>query len=324
MENIINAFRENKYIKEKQFGNISSFNFTKSAFHNKIWDEQTMKARGLFINTSKNKVIARAYDKFFNINERPETTLKALRYKFIFPITAYVKENGFLGIVSYNEEGNSLFITTKSTPCGDYAEWFKDILYKALSDTTLENMKNYSKEHNVSFVFECVDMINDPHIIEYNQNQLFLLDIVYNNISYQKYDFQELCETAEYFGLPHKEKAFEIKSWKEFLEWYHIIENEEFKYDDRYIEGFVIEDSCGYMVKVKLFYYNFWKKMRSITQDVFKKGATSEKRESSLDNPLAIQYYNYIKSLKEKQDNVPKDICSLRKMFYSSNHFTLK
>ena len=67
------ALRSNRYIQEKKFGNISSFNFTNKAFYDKVWDEQTTKARGLYLDTMKGKVAARAYDKFFNINERPET-----------------------------------------------------------------------------------------------------------------------------------------------------------------------------------------------------------------------------------------------------------
>ena len=110
------ALRQSKYIQEKQYGNISSFNFTKTAFYDKAWDEQTIRARGLYINIPKQKVVARAYNKFFNINERSDTKLDMLQYRMKFPVTAYVKENGFLGIVSYNDEDDSLFVTTKSSP----------------------------------------------------------------------------------------------------------------------------------------------------------------------------------------------------------------
>ncbi len=63
------ALRSNRYIQEKKFGNISSFNFTNKAFYDKVWDEQTTKARGLYLDTMKGKVAARAYDKFFSIQE---------------------------------------------------------------------------------------------------------------------------------------------------------------------------------------------------------------------------------------------------------------
>jgi hypothetical protein len=50
---------------------ISSFNFTEAAFNNKVWNAQTIKARGLFIDAKTNKVLGRSYDKFFNVDEVP-------------------------------------------------------------------------------------------------------------------------------------------------------------------------------------------------------------------------------------------------------------
>lgn len=313
--------RNNRYIQEKKYGNISSFNFTKTAFYDKVWDEQTTKARGLYINVPQQKVVARAYDKFFNINERPETKLDMLQYKLSFPAVAYVKENGFLGIVSYNSEDESLFVTTKSSPDGDFAGWLKAILEAQVPADTMDAMKEYAKEHNVSFVFECVDMKNDPHIIEYPENKLFLLDIVYNEMQYKKYSFEELCNVADEFGLVHKEKAYVLESWQEFFDWYYEVTSEDYKYNGKNIEGFVIEGADGYMVKLKLTYYNFWKFMRSIAHEAIRKGYIDSRRTSALTTPLANQFYGWVKTLHDSDDldSVPKDICTLRNLFLNSD-----
>ena len=61
--------RQNKFIQEKQFGNISSFNFTRDAFYDKIWNDQTVKARGLYIDTDRMEVICRGFPKFFSVSE---------------------------------------------------------------------------------------------------------------------------------------------------------------------------------------------------------------------------------------------------------------
>ena len=315
------GLRQNRFIQEKQYGNISSFNFTKQAFYDKVWDDQTTKARGLYINVPKQKVVARAYDKFFNINERPETKLDMLQYKLTFPAVAYVKENGFLGIVSYNEEDESLFVTTKSCPDGDYAGWLKDMLEAKVPAETREKMRTYARDNNVSFVFECVDMKNDPHIIEYPESKLFLLDIVYNDMQYRKYSFEQMCSVADEFGLTHKEKAFVLESWQEFFDWYYEVVSEDYKYNGREIEGFVVEGANGYMVKLKLAYYNFWKFMRSIAREAVKKGYIDSRRTSSLVTPLANQFYGWVKTLHDTEDleSVPKDICTLRKLFFATD-----
>lgn len=317
---VIVQLRNNKYVKEKPYGNISSFNFTKHAFYNKIWDEQTTKARGLYINIPQQKVVARAYDKFFNINERPETKLDMLQHKFLFPVTAYVKENGFLGIVAYNHENDSLFVTTKSSPEGDYATWFSEMLHRKFDYETLAAMKEFSKTNEVSFVFECVDILHDPHIIEYPESQVVLLDIVYNDINYRKISFEQMCKFADKYGIAHKDKAIVLKSWQDLFDWYYTVTADDYKYKGRHIEGFVLEDSAGYMVKLKLQYYNFWKFMRGIAQETIRIGYIPGKRTSALTTPLANQFYAWLKSLRTAQDvdTIPRDICSLRKMFLNS------
>ena len=310
------ALRSNRYIQEKKFGNISSFNFTNKAFYDKVWNEQTTKARGLYLDTMKGKVAARAYDKFFNINERPETKFDMLQYKLQFPVTAYVKENGFLGIVSYNEYEDDLFVASKSTIDSQFAQWFKDMLYEKVSSDNIIKMKEFIKENNVSFVFECVDMKNDPHIIEYPESELFLLDIVRNDMEFSKYEYDQMVDIANQFGLTHKEKAFEIATWQEFYDWYYDILEEDYEYNGRKIEGFVIEDSVGYMTKLKLTYYNFWKFMRSISHEAIRNGYI--RKTSALTTPTANEFYAWVRKLHdvEDKDSIPKDICTLRRLFY--------
>lgn len=313
---IIIALRSNKYIQEKRFGNISSFNFTNKAFYDKVWDEQTTKARGLYLDTMKGKVVARAYDKFFNVNERPENKFDMLQFKLQFPVTAYVKENGFLGIVSYDEYNDDLFIASKSTIDSQFAQWFRDMLYAKISPEKIMELKEYIKKHDVSFVFECVDMKNDPHIIDYAESELFLLDIVNNQMEFVKYEYEEICDIANHFGITHKEKAFEIATWQEFFDWYYDILEEDYEYNGRKIEGFVIEDSVGFMTKLKLTYYNFWKFMRSISHEAIRKGYIS--KTSALTTPTANEYYAWVRKLHdvEDKDSITKDICTLRSLFY--------
>ena len=316
VEDVIVSLRRNRYIQEKKFGSISSFNYTDKAFEDKIWDEQTTKARGLYLDTVKNQVVARSYDKFFNINERPETKFEMLQHKLTFPVTAYVKENGFLGIVSYNEYEDGLFAASKSTIDSQYAQYFQGMLQRTVSAENLEKMKEYCKEKKVSFVFECVDMENDPHIIEYPENRLFLLDIVHNSMKFVKYEYDTMCYVANQFGLTPKEKACEIADWQGFYDWYYDVCEEDYEYEGRRIEGFVIEDSTGYMTKLKLTYYNFWKYMRSISREAIRKGYIT--KTSALTTPLANEYYAWVRKLHDAEhvDSIPRDICSLRRMFY--------
>lgn len=315
MADTIIALRANKYIQEKRFGNISSFNFTGKAFYNKIWNEQTVKCRGLYIDTEKEKVAARSYDKFFNINERPETKFDMLQNKLQFPVTAYVKENGFLGIVSYDEYNDDLLIATKSTIDSQFAIWLKEMLYRKVSAENIAKMKSIAKRDDVSFVFECVDMKHDPHVIDYPESGLYLLDIVFNRMDFEKFNYENMCKTADLLGLKHKEKAYVLNNWQDFYDWYYDVLQDDYKYNGRVIEGFVIEDSAGYMIKLKLAYYNFWKFMRSVAREAIRYGYI--KRTSALTTPLANEFYGWVRTLHgTDSDLIPKDICTLRRMFY--------
>lgn len=313
--------RNSRFVQEKQYGNISSFNFTRTAFEDRVWNDLTIRARGLYINIPKQKVVARAYDKFFRVNERPETKMDILQYKLQFPATAYVKENGFLGLVSYNEETDDLFITTKSSPDGDYAMWFKNLLGAKLSRDQLKRMKELAQELDSTFVFECVDMVHDPHVIEYPESELFLLDIVKNDMKFQKQPYEQIVQYAAEIGITPKEKAFVIETWQDFFDWFYKVMDEDYLYNGRHVEGFVVEDAAGYMIKLKLAYYNFWKFMRGISAETLRKGYVDKKRISGFVTPLANHYYAWIKTQFSPggSEGVPRDICSLRKMFTESD-----
>ena len=129
VEELVQILRSDEGVMEKRFGNIASFNFKRSVFFDRNWNARTITARGLFINTNTNDIVARSYNKFFNINEFEHCDIASLSRIFQFPVTCYRKENGFLGIVGYNAESDGLVITAKTSISGDFQAWFSKILY---------------------------------------------------------------------------------------------------------------------------------------------------------------------------------------------------
>lgn len=327
---IVTKMRSDRNIYEKSFGRISSFNFTKQAFANKAWSDIVNKARGLYIDTKDYNVVGRAYEKFFNLNERPETKLDALQHSLKFPVSAYVKENGFLGIIGWNPEVDDLLIASKSTIEGEYTAYFRQALEDVYGQSVMDGIRDYIKEHNVSFVFECCDPINDPHIIRYARPHVVLLDVVKNQIQYEHIPYHELRDLAETLRLEVKKEAKRLENWAEFYEWYQQVTAEDYLYLGKHIEGFVLEDSSGFMFKLKLYYYNFWKHMRSVAQSVLAYG--QYRYTGSLTSVMANEFYGFCKKkaeslspterqqLKQKSFN---NICTLRDEFFKwkeTNH----
>lgn len=316
---ILEKLRADKFVQEKDLGNdVSSFNFTREAFYESNWNTQTILARGLFLNNKTGDVVARSYEKFFKINETRQTELASLKERLVFPVNAYLKENGFLGIVSYLK--NDLFVASKSTNKGDYVEYFK-ILLEPYKEKLLELFRNKTLE-NVSLVFEVIDIDNDPHIIKYDKSQIVLLDIIENNIEFKKFDYKKVQKIAEELGCKAKKLAYTLNDWNEFRNLYLATQDYEYKYNDNFIEGFVFEDSSGFMVKVKTEYYNEWKKLRTVSTMVLKCGYL--RKTGMLVNELENLFYGFLRKTynnyynkEEKTYPFKTDIISLRDKYLS-------
>ena len=171
-----------------------------------------------------------------------------------------------------------------------------------------------------SFVFECVDPENDPHIIEYKKLKLVLLDMICNTLPYLFIDYETLKKIGNSIGVPVKERAFEIKDWETFKELYENVQSTEYKYKGEYIEGFVFVDANGFMTKCKTGYYNFWKFMRSVADATLRAGYY--RSTGTLDTKAANLFYGFCKELYNKDYNketksypYKTDIISLRKMY---------
>ena len=320
---VIEYMRASKFVNEKSFGNISSFNFTRKAFDNKEWDGITTKARGLYIDTEHNEIVARGYEKFFNLNEVSETKPESLFRNLVFPVRAYVKENGFLGIVSTDHDGNIIF-ASKSTLNGDHAQMIKENLYSIYGANVVEEIRKFSYDNKVSFVFEVIDKERDPHIIKYKNNECILLDIINNDIKFNKYPYETMCEVADNIGLKYKYLADTINDYKELSRYIENASSPNFAYqtsriDDKCIEGYVFEDANGFMFKLKTPYYNEWKMLRSAAIKIFRSGNINFT--GALQSVESNYFYGWCRekfvtlTKQERWDYSKRDIISLRDEF---------
>ena len=320
LANLVTQLQNNKKtIIEKKFDNISSFNFTRNVFYDKDWNEMTTKARGLFINTDNYTIANRAYEKFFNIGEVKETELEHLSTHLQFPVDCYVKYNGFLGLLGYDEKNDKLLFCSKSNVGGQFAQYFEDIFmakYSHIADKILE----YIKENNVSMVFEVIDPVNDPHIIKYDNKEIVLLDIVKRQLDFKHLEYENLCDFARQYGFKCKEKAYTLNSWAEFLVWYNEVLDKDYTYNGDIIEGFVIEDMQGFMTKIKLDYYKFWKFMRSVADSVMRVSKNGNRqgyysRTAALTTAEMNNFYGFIKELSQTYYDGKTDIITLRDLY---------
>ena len=327
-KNMVEILRADPDIKEKRFGNISSFNFNKEVFFNQAWNQKNIKARGLFINTNINKITCRGYEKFFNINERAETKLESIK-SLKYPINGYLKENGYLGLVGYNEETNDFVFASKSSLDSEHSTWLKTIFFKKFDSHKKSYILKYMKDNNVCLVFEVIDIFNSPHIIQYEENDLILLDVLYRTPVFSKIAYKDLVEFGSYISCKVKEKALKFNSFEAFAKWYEVATNYNYKYKNKFAEGFVFEDQSGFMFKTKLGYYNMWKHLRTVKDNfekyfvAFQQGEyLSPKVQHSFpmlndekNREIAIKFIKWLSDNKGKIDFNTLDIITLRNQF---------
>lgn len=258
---IIEQLNNSPLIKKKYLDNsIVSYNFTREAFYKQEWNDLTCRARGLFIDSETNKIVARSYDKFFNDSQLSYEQLK----KFEHPFEVSFKENGYLGLLSYNFKTDDFFITTKSVDYGDYKDWFKQILEQ--NNYLTDVLKNFLATNNVTMVFEVIDPEHDSHIIEYDKKEVILLDIVENSFVFKpkEYDFVE--NIAKTFKFKHKQLCLQASQTD--IDFLLMFLNLSLGDKEVKIEGLVVRDCKNRMFKIKSYYYIYWKTIRNYLQRI--------------------------------------------------------
>ncbi|MDY4920645.1 MAG: RNA ligase, partial [Phascolarctobacterium sp.] len=177
----------------------------------------------------------------------------------------------------------------------------------------------YVRDNNCSVIFECIEPVKDPHIIEYQEPQVVLLEIIPNELEFKHSSYNELKALGAKLGVKVKELACTLQSLDEFDSWLKEIMRPDYLYNESYIEGFVIEDAQKFMTKLKLHYYKKWKTLRQVADATLKHGAIKAKWK--LSDEEAKAFYNWLREEVyplRKNDGTytfATDIISLRKMF---------
>ena len=263
----INIIGNSKLVKVKKCSpNLYSLNFTSRVFHKRLWNESTVQARGLFVDRITGDVKLRSYNKFFNLNERPETELNNLANTLAFPVEIRTKENGYLSILGViNDE---LVFASKSTTEGMHVDLFKN-LFQKLPTNLQEVIKELLKRNSCSMIFEVISQ-EDTHIIKYDQDHLYVLDMIQNtldvngkhiDVSFSRERLEELDAILKKYDTQLISIVNTTKQVNTMDELENIINEELNSYHES--EGFVLVDSNGFMTKFKGPYYNTWKYRRN-------------------------------------------------------------
>lgn len=122
LQNKLRKAAKEDLVYERQFGDLFIYVYTQNSVVNRIWNNITKAARGLILDKDGN-IVARPFNKFFNLFERWETEPNNL------PIGNYFVEeklDGSLGIIFFHD--GKWNISTKGSLGSDQANYAREYL----------------------------------------------------------------------------------------------------------------------------------------------------------------------------------------------------
>lgn len=237
--------------KDTGVSGIVSRNFTRRAFYKRVWGEVEMKSRGYFYipaldNEGKpqahGQIVGRGFDKFFDTDDELSPDIE-------YPLTVSVKENGYLGLL-FQHEGE-LHLWTKSGPT-EYSERAMAELRVHMSPDDEKNLIEFLATENVTVALEVVLPREDPHLVGYDRDELYVLAVIDNSDTFNvRWD---LFDTGVLYFLPLATIWHDVER-TELVQIIESLENSE-------LEGLVVYGANGVMGKIKFDYYVRLKEMR--------------------------------------------------------------
>ncbi|KAI9105614.1 RNA ligase-domain-containing protein [Phlyctochytrium arcticum] len=300
-------------------------------------------ARGLFMTNLGSvfspqwKIVARGYDKFFNIGEVATTKWEYLTDNTQSPYEVTLKENGCIIFVAALEGDlvvtskhaidsapGSSGTTDKPTHARKGEEWLERHL--AASGRTRKEFQAFLHEKDVTAVFELADDDFEEHILEYppDRRGLYLHGINHNVREFVTWDSAKVKDVASRFGFKSVDSLVfdtiqEVQSFTDEC-------RTSGSYEGRAIEGFVVRCKSQQLAERCVFFkikyedpYLMFREWREITNWVI----AGKKRKFKPRFQLTRQYVDWVEK-KLKSDPEMFDQYTQQKGIIAARNLFLK
>lgn len=291
--NLLNEMASNELVRVKESGipGVVACNFTRKAFYKGAWDAQTVRARGLFLDKNTGEVVARGYDKFFNVGQSgaPSTirdlateAAREARDNERYNVTLRKKHNGFLAIVA--AVNGNLTVLSKSGITA-YSREAERILRAQIGDAGCERLRRVLADSNMSATFECISK-RDPHMVYYTKGEMIFLDFIHNAPDYDPVPldaaFTVIRTVDPLMPVAESKTLAYWWMWENATDLAKIITRMAEKASHEHSEGYVISYGDGRMAKIKTRWYTRAKWLRPMVQNaILRDDYEPSKRESA-------------------------------------------
>lgn len=294
-------------------------------------------ARGLFIvdDEANPRIVARGYDKFFNVDEMQQTSWSSIETNTEGPYEITVKENGCIILIGGLEDGTVVVCSKHSTGPRDdvnrnHSLAGQQFLEKQLADKNI-NIKDFGRflyDNNCTAVAEYCDDTFEEHILEYTKDKagLYLHGVNYNTPEFKTWPMAKVVEFANTWGFKSID-YFTLEDEKSLRSFLTECE-EKGHYNNQEIEGFVIR--CSNKETKGTFFFKFkfhepylmYRQWREVTREYI--ATKSRPINFRTHNYITNKYMDFVIPLLEKDPQLAEDfmngkgIIKLRKMFLES------
>lgn len=220
-------FYKQGYLRKSEKGDLVLYGYTEKTTFDRHWNEYTRAARGLILEKSTGKVIAKPFPKFFNMGEMEETFLVNLPMGMNY--TSFEKVDGSLGII-FNHDGQWQIATRGS-------------FYSEQAQKGAELLKKYDLSAINSATTLLAEIIYPANkiIVDYGQEEKLVLIGAYDTGSGHEFNPATVLQFSQQTGMPHA-KLFAY-SIMDMVELQKTLPKDE--------EGFVVRFDNGLRVKIK-------------------------------------------------------------------------
>lgn len=182
-------------------------------------------------------------------------------------------------------------------------------ILQSMKQTLIDIIGKYIEEGK-TYIFECVDIQNDPHIIKYHGSNVYLLDVKNNNFNEEYMSYEDVCKVAEQLQVSVKQAELKFNNWDEFNDWRMKFSNGITQWDCKH-EGYVMVDANNFRVKYKSAFYSWWKQMRAVKESI-QKGSGNKKIYKTKEE---IQVVKLLESI-PKEELKQMSIIDIEDIFY--------
>ncbi len=260
------------YKKKHPTANLFIYNYSQKAQYERAWNEATLSARGLILDSNMN-IVAKPFGKFFNLGEHKPEEIPLLPYE------VFEKMDGSLGILYWIEDDP--FIATRGSFESDQAKHATKILYNEYSHL-FDRIDRESTN-----LFEIIYPENRIVVDYKGLDDLILLTIIDNKTGEERLDDIGFKLVKQHFFKTEEYRLHYTKFGLSCLD----------KLEEDNKEGFVVRFKNNFRIKVKFAeYVRLHRIMTNISNVVIWEYLSQGRPLAELIENVPDEFYEYVKA----------------------------